>query len=47
MDKAALQIGGIVFIHRYGSNLSGHVHFGVCVVDGVFDEVGGDADADV
>ena len=42
-------IGAIAFIHRFGSSLNGHVHFHVCVVDGVFEEVAvageGDADA--
>lgn len=33
------------FIHRFGSSLNGHVHFHVCVVDGVFDEVAGETDA--
>ena len=49
VDKAALHIGAIAFIHRFGSSLNGHVHFHVCVVDGVFEEVAGqgDADADV
>ena len=38
VDKAALQIGAIAFIHRFGSSLNGHVHFHVCAVDGVFEE---------
>ena len=37
MDKAALHIGAVVFIHRFGSSLNAHVHFHVCVVDGVFE----------
>lgn len=41
MDKAALHIDAIAFIHRFGSSLNGHVHFNVCVVDGVFAEVAG------
>jgi hypothetical protein len=47
VDKAALHIGAIAFIHRFGSSLNQHVHFHVCVVDGVFEEVPcqGDADA--
>jgi hypothetical protein len=49
-DKAALHIGAVAFIHRFGSSLNEHVHFHVCAVDGVFEEVagaGGDgADAD-
>ena len=45
LDKAALHIGAIAFIHRFGSSLNGHVHFHVCVVDGVFEELADDADA--
>ena len=47
VDKAALHIGAIAFIHRFGSSLNGHVHFHVCAVDGVFEEVAvaGEADA--
>ena len=41
VDKAALHIGAIAFIHRFGSSLNGHVHFHVCVVDGVFEAVAG------
>ena len=37
MDKAGLHIGAIAFIHRFGSSLNEHVHFHVCVVDGVFE----------
>jgi hypothetical protein len=37
-DKAALHIGAVAFIHRFGSSLNEHVHFHVCVVDGVFQE---------
>jgi hypothetical protein len=44
-DKAALHIGAIAFIHRSNSSLNGHVHFHVCAVDGVFEEVAGDTDA--
>ena len=39
VDRAVLHIGAIVFIHRFGSSLNGHVHFHVCAVDGVFEEV--------
>ena len=35
----------MAFIHRFGSSLNGHVHFHVCVVDGVFEEVAGHAQA--
>ena len=37
----------MAFIHRFGSSLNGHVHFHVCVVDGVFEEVPGEGDTDV
>lgn len=37
MNKAALCIGAVAFIHRFGSSLYEHVHFHVCVVDGVFE----------
>jgi hypothetical protein len=49
VDKAALHIGALAFIHRFGSSLNGHVHFHVCVVDGVFEAVAleGDAGTDV
>jgi hypothetical protein len=46
VDKAAQHIGAIAFIHRFGSSLNGHVHFHVCVVDGVFEAVAGAGDAD-
>ena len=42
VDRAALHIGAVAFIHRFGSNLNEHVHLHVCVVDGVFEEVAGD-----
>ena len=35
VDRAALHIGAIAFIHRFGSSLNGHVHFHVSAVDGV------------
>ncbi|KJS77222.1 MAG: transposase, partial [Comamonadaceae bacterium BICA1-1] len=41
VDKAALHIGAVAFIHRFGSSLNEHVHFHVCAVDGVFEEVAG------
>ena len=41
-DKESLHIGAIAFIHRFGSSLNEHVHFHVCVVDGVFEEVEGE-----
>jgi hypothetical protein len=46
LDKVTLHIGAVAFIHRFGSSLNGHVHFHVCVVDGVFEEVAGAGDAD-
>ena len=46
VDKAALHIGAVAFIHRFGSSLNGHVHFHVCAVDGVFEEVAGAGDVD-
>jgi len=39
-DKANLHIGAVAFIHRFGSSLNEHVHFHVCVVDGVFEATG-------
>jgi hypothetical protein len=45
MDKAGLHIGAIAFIHRFGSSLHEHVHFHVCVVDGVFEELVGEGAA--
>lgn len=47
VNKAAQHIGAVAFIHRFGSSLNQHVHFHVCVVDGVFEQVPGDADAQV
>jgi hypothetical protein len=46
VDKATLHIGAVAFIHRFGSSLNGHVHFHVCVVDGVFEEMPGEGDTD-
>jgi hypothetical protein len=31
-----LRLGGISFLHRFGSALNHHVHLHVCVTDGVF-----------
>lgn len=48
VEKGRLHIGAValakpqVHIHRFGSSLNEHVHFHVCVVDGVFEEVAGD-----
>ena len=44
--KVALHIGAVAFIHRFGSSLNEHVHFHVCVVDGVFEEVAGEGGVD-
>ncbi len=41
---AALHIGAVAFIHRFGSILNEHVHIHVCAVDGVFEEVAGEGD---
>ena len=38
-DPASLHLGAVAFIHRFGSSLNTHVHFHVCVVDGVFETV--------
>jgi hypothetical protein len=45
VNNAALHIGAVAFIHRFGSSLNEHVHFHVCVVDGVFEQVPGEGDA--
>ena len=37
-DPASLHLGAVAFIHRFGSSLNTHVHFHVCVVDGVFEQ---------
>ncbi len=39
VDKAAMHIGAIAFIYRFGSSLNEHAHFHICVVDGVFEIV--------
>ena len=36
-DPASLHLGAVACIHRFGSSLNTHVHFYVCVVDGVFE----------
>ena len=36
-DPVSLHLGAVAFIHRFGSSLNTHVHFHVCVVDGVFE----------
>jgi hypothetical protein len=45
-DEAALHIGAVAFIHRFGSSLNTHVHFHVCVIDGVFEVMQGEVDTD-
>ena len=42
-NKAALHTGAVAFIHRFGSSPNEHVHFHVCVVDGVLEAVVGEA----
>ena len=37
IDKRASHIGACAFIHRFGSSLNTHVHFHICVIDGVFE----------
>ena len=44
IDQTHARIGAVDFIHRFGSSLNTHVHFHVCVVDGVF-EVAPNSDA--
>ena len=39
VDEAALHIGEVAFIHRFGSSLNGHVNLHVCAVNGVFEAV--------
>ena len=46
VDQTTLHIGAVAFIHRFGSSLNEHVHFHVCAVDGVFEEVAGEDGAD-
>ena len=38
-SRASPHIGAVAFIHRFGSSLNEHMHFHVCAVDGVFEEV--------
>ena len=42
VDKTTLHIGAVAFIHRFGSSLNEHLHFHVCAVYGVFEEVAGE-----
>jgi hypothetical protein len=41
-----LHIGAVAFIHRFCSSLNEHVRYHVCAVDGAFEEVAGEGDAD-
>ncbi|MBL3601737.1 MAG: transposase zinc-binding domain-containing protein [gamma proteobacterium endosymbiont of Lamellibrachia anaximandri] len=34
------RIGAVAFIHRFGASLNQHIHFHVCVIDGVFESDG-------
>jgi hypothetical protein len=42
LDRKRLQLVACAFIHRFGSSLNIHVHFHICVVDGVFEAIGED-----
>lgn len=42
LDRKRLQLAACAFIHRFGSSLNTHVHFHICVVDGVFEAIGED-----
>jgi DNA-directed RNA polymerase subunit RPC12/RpoP len=42
LDRKRLQLAACAFIHRFGSSLNMHVHFHICVVDGVFEAIGED-----
>ncbi|AZP12282.1 IS91 family transposase [Undibacterium parvum] len=42
LDRKRVQLAACAFIHRFGSSLNRHVHFHICVVDGVFEAVDGD-----
>jgi len=38
--------GVVSFLHRFGSSLNPHFHFHLCVLDGLFEEIPGDASQD-
>ncbi len=40
-DPASLHLRAVAFTHRFGSSLNTHVHFHVCVVDGVLEALQG------
>ncbi len=42
LDRKLVQLAACAFIHRVGSSLNTHVHFHICVVDGVFEMVDGE-----
>jgi hypothetical protein len=42
--RVALHIGAVTLIHRFGSSLNAHVHFHVCAVDEMFEEVAVEGD---
>lgn len=46
VEKDTLHIGAVPFIHRFCSSLNEHLHFRVCVVDGVFQVIPGEVVAD-
>ena len=39
-DKES-RLGGVTFIHRFGSSLNAHLHFHICIFDGIFEEING------
>jgi hypothetical protein len=39
LDRKRVQLAACAFIHRFDSSLNTHVHFHLCVVDGVFEAV--------
>lgn len=44
LELRLVQLTACAFIRRFGSSLNTHVHFHICVVDGVFEAVDGDGD---
>lgn len=45
-NKPSLNIAAVAFIHRFGSSLNEHVLFHICAVDGVFEQVWDEGDAE-
>ena len=39
-------MGAVSFLHRFGSSLNPHPHFHLCVVDGLFERIEGEANQD-